>query len=150
MMDTLDWAFEFRDAPDLDAAGETLTRKLESLVEAGPPATARDLTDRQTFEAIVAAFIARARERDFAYVRIPGFTDLFKSFTAQNVVTEDRAALSLERATSPTSAPATALRRPRLDPSRGCCCGWTGVWINWAPELRGFRPQRPPRPGLYC
>jgi hypothetical protein len=33
-MDTLDWAFEFRDAPDLDAAGETLTLKLGSFVEA--------------------------------------------------------------------------------------------------------------------
>jgi len=64
-MTTLEWAYEFRDAPDLERAGEALTRKLESFVVAGPPATARDLTDRQTFEAVVAAFIA------YRNVRLP-------------------------------------------------------------------------------
>jgi integrase len=106
MMDTLDWAFEFRDAPDLDAAGEALTGKLESFVAAGPPSTARELTDRQTFEAIVAAFIARARERDFAFARIPGFVDLFKAFTAQNIRTEDAAAAYLGKTAA--SVPARA------------------------------------------
>jgi hypothetical protein len=108
MMDTLDWAFEFRDARDLDAAGEALTRKLESFVEAGPPNTARELTGRQTFEAIVAAFIARAREREFAFARIPGFVDLFKAFTAQNIRTEDAATASLGKTRESTLEPIRA------------------------------------------
>jgi hypothetical protein len=108
MMSALDWAFEFRNAPDLEAAGEALARKLEFFVEAGPPTTALDLTDRQTFEAVVAAFIARARERDFAFGGIPGFVDLFKVFTAQNIKTEDAAAAALEKAKSPAPVPASA------------------------------------------
>lgn len=111
MLTMLDWVYEFRDAPDLEAAGQALTRKLEAFVVAGPPATARDLTDRQTFEGIVAAFIAQARERDFAYVRIPGFAHLFKAFVDQNLGSEDAAAAALEaaRRAAPAASPQGAL-----------------------------------------
>jgi hypothetical protein len=98
MMTTLEWAFEFRDAPDLEAAGVALTRKLESFVVASPPATAQDLTDRQMFEGVVAAFITQARERDFAYLRVRGFAGLFKAFIDQTLASEDAAASVLEKA----------------------------------------------------
>ena len=116
-MTTLEWAYEFRDAPDLERAGEALTRKLESFVVAGPPATARDLTDRQTFEAVVAAFIAQARRRDFAYVRIPGFVELFKTFTGQNVASEDAAAAALEASRRPAigASPQSSLTEEGVD-----------------------------------
>lgn len=98
MMTMLEWAYEFRDAPDLERAGEAHTRKLESFVVAGPPATARDLKDRQMLEGVIAAFITQARERDFAYLRAPGFADLFKAFIDQTLASEDAAASALEKA----------------------------------------------------
>jgi hypothetical protein len=114
MMTTLDWAFEFREAPDLERAGEALTRRIESFVLAGPPTAARDLTDRQTFEGVVGAFIAQARDRDFAFVRLPGFVDLFKIFTEQNIKTENLAASFLGREANPVLAPVPAPQIPSI------------------------------------
>ncbi len=115
MMSTLEWVYEFRDAPDLERAGEALTRKLKSLVREGPPKTARALADRQAFEGIVAAFIAQASERDFAFVRLPDFVDKFKEFVDQNLGSEDAAAAALEASTAPSPAAGVSLTTTDVD-----------------------------------
>ena len=87
-MECLDWAYEFKDAPDLEAAGAVIMRNLEKAVTSGPP-TPDLLPGRLILENYAADFIRRSRERDFAWVaKLPGLVHLLKTFTAQNAVAE--------------------------------------------------------------
>jgi hypothetical protein len=94
----LDLTHEFRDAPDLLATGEMLTRKLEALVTAGPPASAQAREDRLIIEDLVANFIRRCRERDAPFCVLPGFVHLFKAFVEQNMAERPAPLLASERA----------------------------------------------------
>jgi len=138
MKDTLDWAYEFRDAPDLQTAGGTLTRKLEAFVEAGPPTNARDLADRKNFQAVVAAFIGQSRERDFEYVKIPDFALLFKTSSLRTL----RPKIGPRcRSTGRKAAPPPP--RSPLPPRRnGRCLRADGIGSQFHPRLDEMGPQR--------
>ena len=90
-MTAMEYGYLFKDAPDLEEFGAALVHKLEPLVAAGPPGSAEALKDRLVVEELVGIFIKRSRDRDFAFVRVPGLVHLFKAFTDQNVAAEKAA-----------------------------------------------------------
>jgi hypothetical protein len=117
--ESLDWTFEFWDAPDFVGKGEALTRKLAAFAADGPPPTREALEDRRFFEDITARFISQAREREFAWVRdVPGLLHLFKVFTEQNITAEKRAFTLMAPNAQPSAAPAPSPGVDLMPPGR--------------------------------
>ncbi len=87
-MACLGWAYAFKEAPDLKAAGAVIVRSLEKAVIDGPPSPDQ-LPSRLILEDYATDFIRRSRERDFAWVaKLPALLHLLKAFTAQNEASE--------------------------------------------------------------
>jgi integrase len=68
-MDSIVWARELVDAPDLAALGTVIHRRLQAYTAAGAPQSERSLTERLAFENQTRHYMARANERDFPFAR---------------------------------------------------------------------------------
>ena len=84
LLDCIEWAYAFKEALDLEAAGAVIARNLEQAIVRGPP-TSDQLPNRLILEGYATDFIRRSRERDFAWVaHWPSLIHPLKAFTAQN------------------------------------------------------------------
>ena len=79
-MDNLGWANELVAAPDLEAIGAVIGRRLQSYTAAGSPQTERSLAERVAFEHQARHYMARANERGYA------FAQRFERFATEWVV----------------------------------------------------------------
>ena len=84
-MDSLGWARELVDAPDLEAIGTVIDRRLQGYITKGAPASERALAERIAFEHQARHYIARAHERNFEFARrFEYFASHWVDFVNQN------------------------------------------------------------------
>ena len=90
LIDNLGWAQELVAAPDLEAAGSIIHRRLTAYTAVGAPQSERALAERLAFKHPVRHYIARANERGFAYAqRFELFASRWVDFVNQNKAAED-------------------------------------------------------------
>ena len=120
-MECLEWAYAFKEAPDLEVAGAAIARSLVKAVVGGPP-DPDQLPGRLILEDYATDFIRRSRERDFAWVaKLPTFADLLKTFTAQNAALENYTRREPQVAVAPPEMPADlrSIVVPGIEPQLG-------------------------------
>jgi integrase len=89
-MDNLGWARELVDAPDLQAIGTVIDRRLQSYTAKGVPDTERALAERIAFEHQARHYMARANARGFALSqRFEWFATRWVNFVNQNKAGEE-------------------------------------------------------------
>jgi hypothetical protein len=89
LVDNLAWVQELVAAPDLDAIGGVIDRRLQGYTAAGVPQTERGLAERVAVEHQVRHYIARANERGYAFSRVfEGFASRWVDFVDQNKAAE--------------------------------------------------------------
>ena len=89
LVDNLAWAQEIVAAPDLEAIGSVIDRRLQNYVAAGAPSNERGLAERLAFEHQARHFMARANERGYAFAReFAGFASRWVDFVDQNKAAE--------------------------------------------------------------
>ena len=67
LVDNLAWAQEIVAAPDLEAIGSVIDRRLQNYVAAGAPLNERGLAERLAFEHQARHLLSRANERGYAF-----------------------------------------------------------------------------------
>jgi integrase len=88
-VDNLAWANEIIAAPDLEAVGTVIDRRLRSYTAAGSPQNERSLAERIAFEHHARHYIARANERGYAFAqRFEFFASRWVDFVNQNKAAE--------------------------------------------------------------
>lgn len=88
-MNNLAWAQELVAAPDLEAAGSIISRRLTAYTAVGAPPSERALAERLAFEHQVRHYMARANERGFAFTHaFEDFAGRWIDFVNQNKSTE--------------------------------------------------------------
>lgn len=89
-MDSLGWARELIDAPDLEALGAVIYRRLRGYTANGVPDSERALAERIAFEHQARHYMARAHERDFEFARrFEYFASHWVDFVDQNKAGEE-------------------------------------------------------------
>jgi integrase len=90
LMDSLGWARELIDAPDLEALGTVIDRRLQGYTAKGVPDTERTLAERIAFEHQARHYMARANQRGFEFARrFEFFADRWVDFVNQNKAGEE-------------------------------------------------------------
>jgi integrase len=85
LVDNLGWANELVAAPDLEAIGTVIDRRLQTYTAAGSPQSERVLAERVSFEHQARHNMSRANERGYAYARqFEGFASNWVTFVDQN------------------------------------------------------------------
>ena len=85
LVDNLGWANALVAAPDLEAIGSVIDRRLQIYTAAGSPHSERMLAERVGFEHQARHYMARANERGYAYARdFEGFASRWVTFVDQN------------------------------------------------------------------
>ena len=88
-MDNLAWANELVVAPDLEAIGAVIDRRLQTYTAAGSPQNERTLAERVAFEHQARHYMSRANERGYAYAtQFAGFASRWVDFVDQNKAAE--------------------------------------------------------------
>lgn len=89
LVDNLGWVQELVAAPDLEAIGTVIDRRLTGYTAAGAPQTERALAERVAFEHQVRHFMARANQRNYPFsLAFEGFADRWVDFVDQNKAAE--------------------------------------------------------------
>jgi integrase len=89
LMDNLGWANELVAAPDLEAIGAVIDRRLQTYTAAGSPQGERALAERVGFEHQARHYMARANERGYAFShRFEFFASRWVDFVDQNKAAE--------------------------------------------------------------
>jgi len=89
-MDSLGWARELIDAPDLEALGTVIDRRLRGYTAKGVPDHERALAERIAFEHQARHYMARANERGFEFARrLECFASRWVDFVDQNKAGEE-------------------------------------------------------------
>lgn len=89
LVDNLAWAQEIVSAPDLEAIGSVIDRRLQTYTKAGAPSSDRSLAERLGFEHQARHYMARANERGYAFARaFAGFASRWVDFVNQNQAAE--------------------------------------------------------------
>lgn len=85
LVDNLGWAHDLIEAPDLDAVGSVIHRRLQAYTAAGCPQSERKLAERIAFEHEARHYMARANERGFEFARkFDFFASWWVDFVDQN------------------------------------------------------------------
>ncbi len=88
-MDNLGWAQELVAAPDLEAAGSVIHRRLTAYTAVGAPQSERALAERLAFEHQTRHYMGRAQERGFEFARrFEFFASRWVTFVDQNKTAE--------------------------------------------------------------
>ena len=89
LVDNLGWANELVAAPDLEAIGSVIDRRLQIYTAAGSPHSERMLAERVGFEHQARHYMARANERGYAFSqRFEFFATRWVDFVNQNKAAE--------------------------------------------------------------
>ena len=89
LVDNLGWANELTAAPDLEAIGSVINRRLQIYTAAGSPSSERTLTERVGFEHQARHYMARANARGYAFAqRFEFFATRWVDFVDQNKAAE--------------------------------------------------------------
>jgi hypothetical protein len=90
LMDNLGWARELIDAPDLEAIGTVIDRRLQGYAAKGVPDNERALAERIAFEHQSRHYMARANARGFQFGRrFEFFATRWVDFVNQNKAGEE-------------------------------------------------------------
>ena len=90
LVDNLGWANELVAAPDLEAAGSIIHKRLTAYTAVGAPQSERALAERLAFEHQARHYMARANERGYAFsARFERFATNWVDFVNQNKAAED-------------------------------------------------------------
>ena len=116
-MDCIGWAHEIIEAPDLEAIGTVIDKRLQSYTAAGSPQSERSLAERLAFEHQARLYMARANERGYAFARqSEGFASRWVDFVDQNKAGETELARMSRR---------QDYERGRTDATTAAAQGWT-------------------------
>jgi hypothetical protein len=146
-MDSLVWAQELVAAPDLEAAGSVIHRRLTAYTAGGAPQSERVLAERLAFEHQARQYMARANQRGYAFARqFEFFASRWVDFVNQNKAAEDELGRlgrqeQYERGRAEVT---TALARGWLDapPAASALPVGTARIIWAAAEILHSRPRR--------
>jgi integrase len=116
LVDNLGWVQELIAAPDLEAIGSVIDRRLMSYTAAGVPQAERALAERTAFEHQIRHYIARANQRGYAFAHVYlGFASRWVDFVDQNKAAEgELARLAWQQ----------AYERGRADVTTAVAQGW--------------------------
>ncbi|MDT3684040.1 MAG: hypothetical protein RO009_03225 [Pseudorhodoplanes sp.] len=142
LVDSLGWACELIDAPDLETLGTVLHSRLVAYSGRGAPVTERELAERVAFENQVRSFIVRSQERGYSFCqRFHSFASNWVDFVNQNKTSEECLIRAGQR---------REYERGRADAGEAIGHGWTHSplmhqmrstdGVSVAPHLSELRP----------